>query len=480
MQGTGEKEMVLSGGFGRPQNSARYGFLPVPLRYVPARALDGICVYVRRRRATDSATSGSLSVQSDADTEFTDTDRDALMARGVRFVYIRIADQTRFRHQVEECVSGVAQDPTLAISDKSAIIYETSVELINELLSEPDLGAQSMRLENVSRAITTLVLSEPGVFSHLFAASHHDFYTATHMVNVATWIVPLAHMMGYRSPDELTRICQAGLLHDIGKVFVPEEILNKRGNLTDADWNVIRQHPTLGVAHLESFEGVSELAKIVTREHHERLDGTGYPLGMSGDEIHPISRMCAVVDSFDAMTALRPFKGRTLTVVDAVEILRSEAGVKYDREAVETWLTLIGTTGDPTLAAVPGATGVQASVDNRRRRPRVACHCTARLHILHPAEGGGLHESPGFQAVVHSASRSGLGVLCPTQIELDTTVRVYLLEGALSGRILHGRTVRCRDYRDGWCEVGLELLVDEEEEESFEDLQARAAELTSM
>jgi hypothetical protein len=81
----------------------------------------------------------------------------------------------------------------VAISVKSEIVYETAVELVNELLSEPDLAGKSPRLEKVSRAVTTLVLNDPTAFSHLFAASHHDFYTATHMVNVATWMVPLCH-----------------------------------------------------------------------------------------------------------------------------------------------------------------------------------------------------------------------------------------------------------------------------------------------
>jgi HD-GYP domain-containing protein (c-di-GMP phosphodiesterase class II) len=140
-------------------------------------------------------------------------------------------------------------DPSLSISVKSEIVYETSVELVNELLSEPELLAKSPRLENVSRATTMLVLNDPSAFSHLFAASHHDFYTATHMVNVATWMVPLAHAMGHRDTNELNTICQAGILHDVGKIYIPTETLNRKGKLSDAEFHAGR----LSTAFLDEF-----------------------------------------------------------------------------------------------------------------------------------------------------------------------------------------------------------------------------------
>ena len=107
---------------------------------------------------------------------------------------------------------------------------------MNEVLSDPDLQKYSAQIQGVSRAVTTLVLNDAQAFGHLFAAAHHDFYTATHMVNVATWMVPVSHALGYRDHDELCRICQAGLLHDLGKVRIPAEVLNKPEPLSEEDW----------------------------------------------------------------------------------------------------------------------------------------------------------------------------------------------------------------------------------------------------
>jgi HD-GYP domain-containing protein (c-di-GMP phosphodiesterase class II) len=397
---------------------------------------------------------------------FTPDDRRRLLDGSTRFVYIRIADQAKFRQQTEASITDVVSSPSRAVSEKSAIVYETGIELINELLAEPDLVAHSARLENMSRAITTLVLNDTDAFSHLFAASHHDFYTATHMVNVATWMVPLSYRLGYREPEELARICQAGLLHDIGKIFIPEQVLNKPVTLTDEDLALIRRHPTLGWEHLGSFANVPRVVRLVTRQHHERLDGTGYPDGLVGDQIHRVSRICAVVDSFDAMTALRPFRKRTVTVSDAILILKSETPRRFDPQVVEVWLQLLRAVDDRDLATPAALLEPAAQADapvERRRNKRFNCQRAARMHILTPAPDGGWEESSGLQVTMHNVSRFGLGVLSPTEVKTGERVRVYFMDRGWSGKFVQGETVRCRVYQDGWYEIGVELSAAENE-----------------
>jgi len=458
-----DREVVLSGGFGAMQNSARAGYLPIPLRYAPSSALANIAVYLRKEGdSADECDSDAFMLYRAADVPFTPEDRQRLLDSHRRFIYIRIADQARFREQSEQSVATAIDDPSRSIADKSALVYETSVELINELLSEPDLAAYSMRLENMSRSVATLVLSDSRAFSHLFAASHHDFYTATHMVNVATWMVPLSYALGYQAPDELAIACQAGLLHDIGKIFVPEGILNKRDKLSDADWEQIKQHPAFGWAHLGSFENVHPTVRLVVKQHHERLDGSGYPNGLRGAQIHRISRICAVVDSFDAITALRPFKERTLSVSDAVMILKSETPAKYDPEVVDAWLKLLSGVDDRDLIPQvgPAAGGAEAAGGKEKRRnKRFRCDCPVRVHVLAKTPEGGWHEEPGIQATMHSVSRFGMGLLSPTEVEPGKFVRIYLHGTNWSGKLVHGQTVRCRTYRDGFFEIGVELIA---------------------
>jgi HD-GYP domain-containing protein (c-di-GMP phosphodiesterase class II) len=454
-----EQDLVLSGGFGTSSNSARAGYLPVALEHLPLESLSGVGVYIRVRSTSPSLTAG-VAPPSGHDTtfrlycadkvHFTEMHRRRLLEHGVRFVYIRMADQQRFREQNEKCIARMAADPASAISQTSSLIYETSVELINELLAEPELMARSPRLEQISRAVTTVVINNPNAFSHLFAASHHDFYTATHMVNVATWMVPLAYEMGIRNPDELNLVCQAGILHDMGKVGIPSDVLNKSGKLSNDEWAQIRAHPQAGHDYLSRFSGVNPVVLRVALEHHERMDGSGYPNRIAGDHMHLFSRICAVVDSFDAMTAFRPFKERTLSVTEAMGILRRETPGKYDPEVMKAWTRMVVKATEPSQTLGPDIGGG----NNLRRHPRTTFHCPARAHQL---ETAGHAELPGFPVTAHSISRGGVGILSQLAIEPGEVVRVYLQAKGWEDRGLDGEVVRCRVYNDRWHEIGIKF-----------------------
>ena len=455
-----DKDLVLSGGFGTPHCSARSGFLPIPLRSVPVGALRDLDVFLRHRPAgAPGPEYESFLLRWSADTPLTTEDHAQLVRNGVQFVYIRIADHARFRREVEDSLVQTVADPTKKVSEKSAIVYETAIELVNELLSEPDLYSCSTRLKNVTRAVATLVLNDSRAFSQLFAASHHDFYTATHMVNVATWMVPLACSLGYHNQDDLTDICQAGLLHDVGKIFVPEKILDKRGPLTPEDWEVVKQHPRLGWKHLESCEQIQPVVLEVGLQHHERLDGSGYPDGLKGEQIHPVSRICAVIDSFDAMTALRPFKKKALSVSDAILALKAGAPTKYDARIVDAWVALLAAVDDRDMLpqGLPRQQSEAGEGEDLRRNKRYGCECAARVHVLKSGPDGRLREERGMMVNMHSVSRSGLGFLSSSDIALGQRVRVYMLTPSCTGKFVTGLTVRCRGYRDGWYEVGVEL-----------------------
>lgn len=287
-------------------NSVRSGFLPVPLAGTPARSFAGMPVHLRTHGAFEAATA----------TGMTAADRSMMLGHGEDLVYIRVRDHRLFAGQ----------------SEMAEVIYGTSLALAREM--EEGFGVSGY----VSQAVSSFVLGDERAFEHLFAVARRDFYTATHMVNVAVGMTVLARRLGYRSSTDLSLVCQAGLLHDMGKIHVPQEILNKPGRPTDAEWAEIRRHPQHGV-DMMSPRGFHPLILRVAHEHHERLDGSGYPDGSR--DIHPASMMCAVVDSFDAMTAMRPFKDRTMSVAQAAAELRACTPGKYDPEIVQAWLSLV-------------------------------------------------------------------------------------------------------------------------------------------
>lgn len=181
----------------------------------------------------------------------------------------------------------------------------------------------------------------PVVAELVRAVEMKDVSTAAHTWRVALYAMAMAE--AYQIPlDERPRIVRAAVLHDIGKVDVPDQILQKPGRLTDAEYEQIKQHTTHGYERLKRMGERDELALALVRSHHERLDGSGYPDGLIGDDIPQVASTFAVIDTFDAMTSIRPYRRRVGrdAARGAIEELQAKAGLWYDRRAVETFSSL--------------------------------------------------------------------------------------------------------------------------------------------
>src|SRR5262249_37873310 len=142
-----------------------------------------------------------------------------------------------------------------------------------------------------------------------------------------------------------------------------------------------------GRKHLEQHKTVDPLILRVAEEHHERLDGSGYPQGLTGDHIDPISKICAVVDSFDAMTAFRPYKECTMTVRQAMDALAAETPAKYDPVVMTAWRKLMNTVKDAPLPVMTPRDRKKSSESgprsvSRRKYERFKLHCSVRVHLV--------------------------------------------------------------------------------------------------
>ncbi len=169
-----------------------------------------------------------------------------------------------------------------------------------------------------------------------------DAYTSGHSSRVSRFARDLA-LAGGLSQAAAETVAQAGLLHDLGKIAVPESILTKPGALTPEEWEVMRRHPVTSaqiVAPLEFFDQ----GAIILRHHHERYDGSGYPDGLRAEMIPIGARIVAIADVYDALTSDRPYRGR-LPHADAVRYLREEGGRTLDEGLVEIFVELFGGVG---------------------------------------------------------------------------------------------------------------------------------------
>ena len=167
----------------------------------------------------------------------------------------------------------------------------------------------------------------------------HDLNTSTHAQRVVTMAEATARALG-RSEEEIHLVRLAALLHDIGKISVPDEILHKPGPLTEDEWIVMRRHPDIGRQILVQAGGKFELLSHIVVAHHERWDGTGYPYGLAKESIPLGARILSVVDSFDAMTSQRPYRDPLPLEQAKAELLRCGGG-QFDPQVVHAFLQVL-------------------------------------------------------------------------------------------------------------------------------------------
>jgi diguanylate cyclase (GGDEF)-like protein/putative nucleotidyltransferase with HDIG domain len=164
------------------------------------------------------------------------------------------------------------------------------------------------------------------------ALEARDQYTGDHSESVVEMAARVAEAMGL-APDEVARVRMGALLHDIGKVGIPDHVLHKAGPLNDDEWVLMREHPVIGERILRMIPGLGPIARIV-RHEHERWDGGGYPDGISGTDIPIGSRIILACDAYHAMTSDRPYR-QAMPHADAMAELGKHAGSQFDPEVVE-------------------------------------------------------------------------------------------------------------------------------------------------
>lgn len=155
--------------------------------------------------------------------------------------------------------------------------------------------------------ISNSILRNPGALISLARLKTADDYTYMHSVAVCALMIALARQLGL-SDEETRDAGMAGLLHDLGKALIPMAILNKPGKLTDEEFAIVKTHPKKGHELLLTATGVSEVTKDVCLHHHEKIDGSGYPMGLNSETMSLYARMGAVCDVYDAVTSNRPYK----------------------------------------------------------------------------------------------------------------------------------------------------------------------------
>lgn len=213
--------------------------------------------------------------------------------------------------------------------------FNNMVDALRELIEERNLNVEE--LTKMNEEIRKNYLSTVQALANAIEAS--DKYTRGHCDRVSSISMTIARSMGVSSED-LSKLEFASILHDIGKIGISSDLLNKEGRLSQEEYEAVKQHPRIGHDILSDVAFLNESREILL-QHHERVDGKGYPQGLKGDRIALLSKIISVADAYDAMTSSRPYRKIPLTKEQAIEEMLRAKGTQFDEKVIDCFVGLL-------------------------------------------------------------------------------------------------------------------------------------------
>jgi HD-GYP domain-containing protein (c-di-GMP phosphodiesterase class II) len=226
------------------------------------------------------------------------------------------------------------------LEEKAKVVYARSIEMINNVLGKPDAKNISDSKKAIA-AVVDMILADKETSHYLTRITNHDFYTYTHSVNVGFLAICLAKTVFQDSDAHNMHELGAGFfLHDVGKVRVPPDIINKPGRLTDEEMAEVRRHPTQGFNILHESRQLTNECRTIVLQHHERNDGAGYPHRLRGQDIHIYGRICSIADVYDALTSDRPYRGR-MQPFEALKLMKEDMMHHFQHDLFEKFVLML-------------------------------------------------------------------------------------------------------------------------------------------
>lgn len=313
---------------------------------------DFIPIHIESLRL-DSITGFDLYIQANPDepvvlyahhrVAFTEESRLRLAQNQVEYLLISSEQEGEYRKYLENNLSAVLSDPTIGLESKTEILYTSAHGLMRDLFERPHLQGGMLRSRELVRNTVDFVRSHRSALRHLLETAATDYQTYTHSVNGFVLGVALARRVGLDDPAHLGEFGVGALLRDIGMTRIDLAIREKPGKLTVSEYEVVKEHPIFSEEMVRGLGETSDIALDIARHHHEKVDGSGYPDGLGGDEVAPLSRVIAIADVFDALTITRAYQA-PLGSFEALQLMRTQMKDELDAEYLRAF---IGMMGDP-------------------------------------------------------------------------------------------------------------------------------------
>ncbi len=254
--------------------------------------------------------------------------------------FISTAEKDNYSKYLEDNLALLLSNENLEINERAEIIYLAQISLLNEILTDPHSKEKIKRAQNIIDRMVEFTESGVPAYQGLLDATAINYSTSSHSVNVASFALAIARHMGIQRASELRDLGIGGLLHDIGKSAVDQGILEKKGSLSEKEWRIMRGHPHLGVKLCEESHIVSSESITIIHQHQERCNGTGYPNGLRGTDIHLFGKIVGIADTFDAMTTEKPYR-KAMDAFTALKLVKNECIEAYDEQIFQHLIKIL-------------------------------------------------------------------------------------------------------------------------------------------
>lgn len=252
-----------------------------------------------------------------------------LKNKGISYVYIE--DSFTDDIYVEDTIQGKTRTKALKTIQDNFKTISAQMSLGKSV----DIDKLSPSFSRIVKSILTEIQTNTEAISMLSEVISYDSYVFQHSLNVTVYSVALGQKVGLNQ-SELQDLGLGAMLHDLGKMGVPLEILNKSGKLTEEEFDLIKSHASLGFEMLRKSFTLSLLTAHCAYQHHERLDGSGYPRNLEGDDIHYYAKIIGIADVFDAVTSNRVYR-QAMLPHEGLELLYSGVDTLFDKKLVDSF-----------------------------------------------------------------------------------------------------------------------------------------------
>jgi HD-GYP domain-containing protein (c-di-GMP phosphodiesterase class II) len=265
-------------------------FIPISLESIEPLVFPDVALYIR--------TGGNFVLYKSNGRDFSEHDHERLSKHGVEFVFVSKDDMDVITSYMEASAERLLNSDILNSRAKGKMIYQTSINYVDDIFNNPEKTSDLKRTKRLIENLMMFLSFHPDAISSLETVISHNYHTFVHSLQVAS-LTLLMHSEAYTlSRDEMLDVGTGAILHDFGKIFVPQEILNKCGKLSDAEIEVLKRHPEEGYVFLQNKGVLSPVALSIVRLHHERCNGSGYPLGLESRDIPRSAQVTGVADVY--------------------------------------------------------------------------------------------------------------------------------------------------------------------------------------